>query len=142
MPRYIDLDDLIPPDITVRIGGEEFLLPGDVPVPDYLELQRLSAGIVDGDTDDPEGTVVALHDRLLDLFRVHQPDMEVLPVGPRALLPLVFRYLDAPMDTPGEGAPARPTRRAGTPTKSNGSPQRTRTKTTASRKRAGSGSST
>lgn len=142
MPRYIDLDDLIPQDITVRIGGEEYLLPGDVPVPDYLELQRLSAGIVDGDTDDPEGTVVALHDRLLDLFRVYQPDMEVLPVGPRVLLPLVFRYLDAPMETPQEdGAPVRPTRPGGTPTKNGGSP-RSRTKTTASRKRAGSGSST
>lgn len=142
MPRYIDLDDLIPQDITVRIGGEEFLLPGDVPVPDYLELQRLSAGIVDGDTDDPEGTVVALHDRLLDLFRVHQPDMDVLPVGPRALLPLVFRYLDAPMDSPVEEAPARPTRRGGTPTKSNGSPPRTRTTERTTTKSRGSGSST
>lgn len=138
MPRYIDLDDLVPADITVRVRGEEYVLPGDVPVPEYLELSRLAGEIADGGTDDPERAVVDLHDHLLTLFRVHQPDLEELPVGPRALLPLVFRYLDAPADE--EAAPARPPRRAGTKTKPSGKPPRT--PTTPSRRSKVSGSST
>lgn len=140
MPRYIDLDDLVPADITVRVRGEEYQLPGDVPVPEYLELSRLAGEIAGMDSEDPESAVVALHDRLLALFRVHQPDLTELPVGPRALLPLVFRYLDAPAEQE-EAQPARPPRRAGTTTKPSGKPPRTPTKTTPRRSKA-SGSST
>jgi len=140
VPRYIDIDDLVPADITVRVKGEEYTLPGDVSVPTYLTLTRLAGDVVDGDSEDPEAAVIELHDRLLDLFHVHQPDLQELPVGPRALLPLVFRYLDAPV-TEEDAAPVRPPRPAGTRTRSSGKPRRTPT-TTPSRKSVGNGSST
>lgn len=140
MPRYLDIDDLVPADITVRVRGEEYTLPGDVSVPTYLTLTRLAGDVVDGEAEDPESAVVELHDRLLDLFRVHQPDLQELPVGPRALLPLVFRYLDAPV-TEEVAAPARPPRPAGTKTRSSGKPRRTPT-TTSARKSRANGSST
>lgn len=141
MPRYIDLDDLVPADITVRVRGEEYLLPGDVPVPEYLALTNLASEIADQTSEDPEASVVGLHDRLLALFRVHQPDLQELPVGPRALLPLVFRYLDAPAEQE-EAEAAPPTPAAGTPTKNSGKPPRTRTTSTTSPSSKASVSST
>jgi hypothetical protein len=124
VPRYIDLDDLVPTDITVRVRGEEYQLPGDVPVPEYLALTRLAGEIVDG-SENPEQAVVDLHDRLLALFQVHQPDLTELPVGPRALLPLVFRYLDAPAEE--EADTADPSPADGTTTKPAGDPPQTPT---------------
>jgi len=139
VPRYLDIDDLVPADITVRVRGEEYTLPGDVSVPAYLTLTRLAGDVADGDAEDPEAAVIELHDRLLDLFHVHHPDLTELPVGPRALLPLVFRYLDAPVEE--DAAPVRPPRPAGTKTRSSGKPRRTPT-TTSPRTSRASGSST
>lgn len=139
MARFIDLDDIVPEAIIIRVGGEEWKLPGDIPVPLYLELERLwsEAGGEDGDA--ATAAASRMTEILLGLFRREHPDMTELPVGARGLMHLVFRYLNADVVGQEADAPARPP--AGTTRKRSSSPRRTRTQTT-SRKRTGSGSST
>lgn len=140
MPRFIDLDEFAPQPVRVQIHGTVYKLPGDVDVPDYFLLEQLSTRIVEG--DDPVEAVQALHDKLLELFQVHQPKLTKLPVGPRLLLPLVFKYLnttDADEVPEEEADTVRPTRRASTTKKPSGA-RRSKTTTSRTRSRTGSGS--
>jgi len=74
----IDLDKLLPPDKRVLLGGTEYKLPGDPPAVLWLRIQQLAAS--DGTGLDVDA-IQDLYDRVLELFRVHQPAMEELPVG-------------------------------------------------------------
>lgn len=139
MPRFIDLDEIAPEPVTVRIAGDRYTLPGDVPVPEYFELNRLAVALIEGD-DDAGTAIQDLDARLLALFQIHHPDLERLPIGPRLLLPLVFRYLNGGEDEaePEEDA-APPRRAASTKTKPTGG---RRTTPTTRRTKTASGSST
>lgn len=47
--NYRDLDALVPTDKTVKLGGVEYKLPGDLPLETYLRMNK--AGSLE-DTDD------------------------------------------------------------------------------------------
>jgi hypothetical protein len=83
----IDLDRAVPERLSVRVEGEIFDLPGDIPIPDFIEIERLSASLTEPAEDGPSPTdlLEALNDKMLELFQIHQPDVEKLPLGPRRL---------------------------------------------------------
>jgi hypothetical protein len=106
--RIIDLDAAVPEGIAVKINGEKYLLPGDIPVPDYLEIARLSEKLSTGDEASAEA-LEGLYEQVLDLFRIEQPDLEDLPIGPERLGTLIMGLYSAAAE---EDAPtsARPTK--------------------------------
>ena len=120
-----DLDVLLPQPIKVRLDGKVWTVPGDLPAPTYLRLRQLAA---EGDVDDDEEAQLAvmaeLYDMLLDLFRVHQPDLVELPMGVAQLVRAVgVIYGDAPADPPTKRqptprSPRKPPRPSSTPSPS------------------------
>jgi hypothetical protein len=104
VPRIIDLDTVVPDDITVILHGQEYLLPGDVPVPDWLEISKATDRI---DTDPAAGQ--ELYDLVLELFRLRQPELESIPLGARQMMTLVFGLYDTdtPEEAEEEGDPPR-----------------------------------
>ena len=129
MPRFIDLDEIVPDDIHVRLNGEIYRLPGDIPVPDRLRFELLLERITD--RSDPRAANEAsreAYERLLAMFQARQPTMENIPVGWERLLPLILEvfYGDAEQQEVEKVPPPR----GGTPTKNSGA----RRKTTTSRK--------
>lgn len=132
MTRIIDLDTVAPPDIEVVHQGNEYLLPGDIPVPNMLAIERAARDFFDTDSDEgATDRLVALQDEVLALFRIRQPDLEELPpLGMAQLVVLVRSLYDDGEDvTPDPPKPAPKRSRGGTPS------------STRSRKRTGSGSS-
>lgn len=124
MPRVIDIDDFIDLDrVVIKVAGEPYSLPGDLPVPEYLRLRRLFNQLVEPDeTDedfDADEAVSELHDQLLAMFQVHHPDMTALPFGTKGVVPAVYSFLNQGMGEHEED-PAPPTRRASTKTKTSG----------------------
>ncbi len=114
--RIIDLDAAIPAAIGVQIDGEIYDLPGDIPIPDLIALERAVA-----DLEDPESTTPAtvrmetLYEQVLDLFRVRQPDLEDLPLGPERLGALIVGiYTKAADEDDAEAAPGKAKPRGGT----------------------------
>lgn len=118
MPATItDLSDLagVGPPKQVRLveGGQVYKLPADVPSPLYLKLVEFQ-NRKDEELDDAgEQEIVAeLYEEVLELFRVHQPSLERLPIGLTSLIRLVPAiYGKADEEA---AAAARPTRAAGT----------------------------
>jgi hypothetical protein len=129
--RIIDLDTVAPPDIEVVHQDNVYLLPGDIPVPNMLAIERAARDFFDTDSD--EGAterLVGLQDEVLALFRIRQPDLEELPpLGMAQLVVLVRSLYDGGDVTPDPPRPAPKRSRGGTPS------------STRSRKRTGSGSS-
>lgn len=112
--RIIDLDLVAPETIGVRIQGQVYAVPGDIPVPDYLAIAKLMDEIGEGDGEESGRTLERLYEQVLDLFRICQPDLEDLPIGPQRLGALVVE-LYATVDEPEEEEAARPRKRpAGT----------------------------
>lgn len=107
---FIDLDDIILEDHKVKLGGQIYLLPGDLPIEEMLSLsrawERMNAGI--GGTDGDE-LVDDLYQRVLALFRVRQPDLEELPIGVLAVARLIVRLYSGPDDDEPAGRAADPT---------------------------------
>lgn len=116
--KIIDLSDFVdePKQIRFENGGEVYKLPADIPVPLYIRLTTLQ----DEELDEQEATQEIYHE-LLDLFRIHQPDMEKLPVGMGQLLAIVPRVYGG-AQAPEEGGD-RPSR-GGTKTSKKGKPKR------------------
>lgn len=105
--KIIDLDALVGPPKKVKLGGEIYSLPADLPAPLFLKISTY------GDSEMDESEMFAdLYEELLELFRVHQPDLEDLPIGVAQLVLAVPRiYQDGVSETQEGGA--RPSR-AGT----------------------------
>lgn len=84
--RIIDLDELVPETVEIKMGGEVFKLPGDIPVPDYLRIAKLWDSLQEEpeeDEDDPR--LKQLYDAVFDLFKREDPSLETIPVGPKRL---------------------------------------------------------
>ncbi len=120
MTRIIDLDVLVPDDLAVRIDGELYKLPSDIPIPEYLRLSRTwdrVRELQDGEKtaeDAAEATELLedLYEQILALLRSQQPDLEDLPIGPRRLGALIISIY---ADLATEEEPERPTKpRTGT----------------------------
>lgn len=75
--EIVDLDAVVGPPKKVRLGGQVYVLPGDIPVELYLALNQAAQAETDGEGDQVE----ILYEQLLDLFRTHQPDLESLPLS-------------------------------------------------------------
>ena len=75
--KIVDLDAVAGQPIKVKLGGKHYLVPADCPTPLYLRMLNLAD---QGDPDDPQ-IVAQLYGDVLELFRVHQPDLESLPLG-------------------------------------------------------------
>jgi hypothetical protein len=132
MARVIDIEDLVSLDkVIIKAGGDSYRLPDDLLVPDYLRLRALFNQLVDADADsedfDANETLSELHDELLAMFQVHQPDLTELPFGPRSIVPVVYAYLNQEIGEQQEDAPPPP-RRASTRTKPSGGRQKTPTR--------------
>lgn len=110
--RIIDLDAVVPENVAVRIDGETYELPPDIPIPDYLAIARTIEALDSARPEDAVNQMGDIYERVLDLFRINSPEIEDLPIGPRRLGELILQIY-------GEGGeeekPARPTpRRNGT----------------------------
>lgn len=115
--QIIDLDQAVPESLIVKLGGKRYKLPGDIPIPDYLAIQRLSNSITEaaGEADGEQVAQVMeeLYERVLELFRIEQPDLEELPLGPQRLGALVVAIYTRAAEEDAD-ATDPPTRRAGT----------------------------
>lgn len=112
--RLIDLDDLVPDDIDVKLHDVVYKLPGDIPVELMLRVEAAmqSFGSV---KEREEGEAVAgdLLDAVTDLFRIRQPDLETIPIGLRGCVQLISELYKVQGDKPDPPKPA-PKRRGGT----------------------------
>ena len=125
--RIIDLDAVVPETIGVRIDKVVYDLPGDIPVPKYLRIARLTDELADPG-EGSGGVLESLYDEVVDLFAelnelpVDEDGTVSLPLGPTRLGALVIQlYASA-----SEADSPRPTkaRRAGTKSTSRTKPKR------------------
>lgn len=103
--KIVDLDVVAPETFGVKIDGEIYQLPGDIPIPDYIEIERLTNGLTD--ENDPT-SIRDLYERVLDLFRIHQPELEELPIGPMRLGALVVQLYAGGIEEDEEERPTKP----------------------------------
>ena len=84
MPR-IELDEIIPEDITFAYRGKEYVIPGDLDIDTTFDLIALLGrhGAAEAADDTEEVRVVnkEVEQKLLFLFRQRMPDLEALPFG-------------------------------------------------------------
>ena len=84
MPR-IELDEVIPEDITFAYKGKEYVIPGDIDVDTTFDLIALLGrhGEAEEKGDTPEVRAVnkEVEQKLLYLFRQRDPELEALPFG-------------------------------------------------------------
>jgi len=108
--RILDLDDIARPELVIRTGGVDYVLPGDVPCEKWLRIAAAADLVHTGDADSDD--VQELNDRVLDLFRIRQPDLDELPLSAGQILLTLAAFYD---DEIGEAVPDPPARRvAGT----------------------------
>jgi hypothetical protein len=70
----LDASGVIHAAKKVRLHGEVYTLPGDIPAPLFVQLMAFAEnpGLEDA---------AALYREILALFRVHQPELETIPLG-------------------------------------------------------------
>ena len=86
--EIIDLSNNLgtPKKVRLEKDGPVYSLPYEIPVPFYLkmkarsdELSRLSEE--DDNSVNDVDTIEELHNSALELFQIHNPNLEVLPIG-------------------------------------------------------------
>lgn len=104
--KLVDLDKLVSPDIKVRLAGNDYILPGDLPADLYLEVNLRSQS---GETTEFE-SIQDMHEKILRLFRYKQPNLDSIPglSLKQLVLAIATIYGDAGEE---EETPARPPRR-------------------------------
>lgn len=109
--KFVDLDKIVGADIKVQVGGVKYVLPGDMPADLYLEVNRRAQ---EGDDTDYE-SIRDLHERVLDLFRYKQPDLDSIPGLTLRQLFVAIGEIYGPdegdQEDSEESAPARPRQR-------------------------------
>lgn len=135
--KVVDIDAVVPDAIGFRIDGEIYELPGDIPVPTYLQLAELFDRVDDRDTagEDRAAAMQDIYDLLLELFQDRNPNLDTIPVGPRraAVIVMALYNGDGEEQEPEEAPKARK-RPAGTKKKT----QPTRRKKAATKSRSSS----
>src|SRR4051794_22238222 len=105
----IDLDLLVGEPLTVTLGGTQYKLPADCPIPVALKTQYLAEKIQAQEAgeevsrEDADKAVKDLYDVILDLFQVHQPGIESLPLGTVQLLTFTRRVYGGGIPDAEEG---------------------------------------
>lgn len=61
---FVDLDALVPSDKEVRLGGQTYTLPGDLPLEIFVKVNRAS----ELEEEDEAGAMNAMLDAMSDLF--------------------------------------------------------------------------
>lgn len=93
-----DLSDLLKEPRKVRFepNGPLYVLPGDLPAELYLRIQIAESAEITADY------VKVLADQVLELFRVHQPDLDELPCSLAQMVALIPRVYndEEPEDPP------------------------------------------
>lgn len=100
MAQIVDLDVLVPEDVTFRFRGGDYTIPGDIDVEDTFRLLRLfnrSGELEDtvASLDEREQIEKEIRDALLDIFRQRDPDLAKLPFGVMALRHVLLEVLKA-----------------------------------------------
>lgn len=75
--NYKDLDALVPDEVTARLGGKEYNLPGDLPLDIYLRINR--AGELED--DDEQAALDGVVNAMVDLFSYNyqtKPEYEAI----------------------------------------------------------------
>lgn len=103
MGRLVDLDALIPEDVTFAFRGDEYKIPGDIPVENMLRLIRAVGELerdAEGEGWDPQDAfeqdaeaLLKLGAELLALFQIRHPDMQTLPFTGGAALRVIVGEL-------------------------------------------------
>lgn len=121
MAQIIDLNELVPEDITIRYGRPpvDYKLQGDMSVEAVFrlfEMFRTISSVTEGDDDEVfdqlKGRFGDIREELLKLFQVRQPDMTELPFGIRgigALLQVILQQLGVSVsdETPTPPSPRK-----------------------------------
>ncbi len=80
MTRLLDLDKVLPADITVELRGQQYTLPGDPPLETYFKLlaiqEQAESDAGDEDTDAQRDLLQTIFDVTYELFAVHQPELD------------------------------------------------------------------
>lgn len=112
--QIIDLDEILGADKKVKLGGQIYVLPPDLPVELYLRITNLA-----GTGASDEEMIPVLYENLLELFRYKQPKLESLPLSMSHLVTAVAKIYgddDAPEERPTRatrgGASTRPKARS------------------------------
>jgi cell division septation protein DedD len=107
MTQILDLSDLVGPPRRIKLGPNEYLLPRDLNVELYLRI----VGLAEHPEELEENVVVRqLRDEVLELFRVHQPEMQALPpaVSIPVLVQLIGRVYSGAEEVPPQKAAPKP----------------------------------
>ncbi len=106
----INLDELLSAPKRVELAGRVYDLPGDLPAELYLRI----TGAAEQDLAEHE-LVKLLYGQVLELFQVHQPDVESLPLGLGQLMQVIrVVYGGGTSEPEGEAPPTTPKTRGAT----------------------------
>jgi hypothetical protein len=119
--QIIDIDELVPDDISFKYRAKTYTIPGDLRTEQTLELyamlKKLAETEARGDAGELDRIIKKAEKALLPVFQVHQPDMTELPfgaVGLGVVLRTVLRLiglLEGGTEA-GEGVPVDPPNRS------------------------------
>lgn len=122
MTRLIDLDVLVGEDIDVRLAGETYRIPSDIPAESMVRLISLYQNAGEGDDDSHTETLQQIADEVLALFQIRQPDLDYLPLGVKGAFALLTQLMDLYADPEDEASAEAPLDRKPTKVRSsNGS---------------------
>jgi len=106
--EIVDLDKLVGAPRVVKLGGAQYKLPNDCPAELYLLLLRVAQA---GEDEQETELVETLMDAMLELFQVHQPDMQQLPAAMSIkLLVTLVGHVYSEGEAPADPTPAPKTR--------------------------------
>lgn len=124
MTQIVDLDAIVPEDVTFSFRGKKYLLPGDLDVEHTYKLLRCftAAGKAEqgDDLGKRERAETQLRDALLELFRQRDPELAELPFGVKGLQIVLIEVLKAiglEIQSGGEGPPTKPGPKRSRPSK-------------------------
>lgn len=113
--KIIDLDELLGPPKRVKLAGETYTLPPQIPAPLYLKMKAANEAREEGADDDAEqDRVEIVYGEVLELFQQYQPDLEELPVGIVQVFQVIPRIYMAPEESDAAPKATRKTTRART----------------------------
>ncbi len=98
MPRIIDLDLIAPVGVTVRKDGIDYNLPGDPPVSLWLAIIDAHDDYVAATGAEQVDALRLFHDRMLELFRMENPDLPELPFGVGGMFTVLSGFYGADLD--------------------------------------------
>jgi hypothetical protein len=132
MPQeIIDLDVVAGPAKKVKLGGQTYTLPPDIPVELYLRLNEQSKA---GQLDE-HGQIKELYDELVELFQYGDSKITKLPIGITTLIlaiPTIYGP-DNPVPKAEPEGGRRPPRKSAAGTRSSPARRKPATKSHSSR---------